>query len=51
MSDESPRLNSTLERPVSRRSFLGWTATVSGGAVAVGSGLRGATCGSDEACR
>src|SRR5512146_1017047 len=40
MSDEPSPLNPSLERPLSRRSFLGWSAAVSGGAVAVGRGLR-----------
>jgi anaerobic dimethyl sulfoxide reductase subunit A len=40
MSDDTPRLNPSLERGVSRRSFLRWGATVGGGAAAVGAGLR-----------
>ena len=40
MSDDTPRLNPSFERGVSRRSFLRWGATVGGGAAVVGAGLR-----------
>lgn len=40
MSEDTPRLNPSLERGVSRRSFLRWGATVGGSAAVVGAGLR-----------
>jgi anaerobic dimethyl sulfoxide reductase subunit A len=46
MSDDIPRLNPSLDRPVSRRSFLGWSAAVGGGAVALRAGLK--SCSATE---
>jgi anaerobic dimethyl sulfoxide reductase subunit A len=40
MDDDSPRPNPAIDRDVSRRSFLRWSAVVGSGAAAVGVGLR-----------
>jgi anaerobic dimethyl sulfoxide reductase subunit A len=39
MSDDTPRLNPSFDRGVSRRSFLRWGAALTGGAAAAGSGV------------